>query len=128
MEAGARFNEASGSPDIPLDKSNADALHRCIRILGSDKTAAARVTMSAWARDFVRAGCWPLFRPDELPELFYPADADRAASLRELIAAARIAGRLPDLIGASHLAAWADCPKLPVDSPLRAWLPASMHE
>jgi hypothetical protein len=126
MESDMQSNEFSEFAGFPLDKTSADALLQCMRILGSKKTAAARVTMATWARDFIRVGRWPLFRANDLPELFYPGDACRAASMQELIATARVDGRLPELISPSHVAAWPECPKVPADSPLRAWLPSSM--
>jgi hypothetical protein len=121
---------------MSLPRDGADALRECARILARWISPAERATMALNVEARVKSGDWtPVFRLPHVAALFYPKDDRRAAELLVIMERAREAGTFPSALPASEqavtmsdLAAWIECPPVPADSPLRYWLPQSMHE
>jgi|GEM_PF-1923003 hypothetical protein len=119
---------------MSLSKESADAMRECIRILAPLYDAAKRKQMALNAESYIQKGKWiPAFTRKQIPPLFYPTNQAKADALRALMDEAIKAGELHVLESndgflPSHLAGWPDCPSVPLDSPLRFWLPESMHE
>lgn len=118
-----------------LPNDGADALRECARILAPLMSPAERATMARNIEGHIKSGEWtPVFRLPHVAALFYPKDDRRAAELLAIMERARETGAFPSTLplserGAtmSDLAAWVECPPVPADSPLRYWLPQTMH-
>lgn len=118
-----------------MPRDGADALRECARILARWLSPAERATMALNVEARIKSGDWtPVFRLPHVAALFYPEDDRRAAELLAIMERARETGAFPSALplserGAtmSDIAAWVECPPVPADSPLRYWLPQTMH-
>jgi hypothetical protein len=116
---------------MALPKEEEDALRQCLRILAPHYSAEKRRGMVEGIEGFIRRGKWPAWDLKDLARLFYPHDQKQEAHMESLMVTAMAAKELSgigDSFRASDLSAWADCPRVPKDSPLRFWLPECMHE
>lgn len=112
---------------MALSKEEADALRQCNHILHASRDSSSRQSIAYRTEDFIKKGRWPLYLLSEIARLFYPSDLSREKDMLSQLL--KEFGSRPGLpLSASDLAAWADCPPVPKDSPLRYWLPAFMHE
>ncbi len=105
----------------------------CLRILAPRWTPEDRRRAVRTTETYIQKGEWiPGWRVKDVALLFYPndptlelallANLNNAIQSKELI---NIAGG--DVLLASDLASWPDCPPVPADSPLRYWLPDWMQ-
>ncbi|MGE0801582.1 MAG: hypothetical protein AB7G13_22355 [Lautropia sp.] len=116
-----------------LPRAEVDAMRECVRILAADATPEMRAIMSRNAENYIAQGKWiPAFTLEHFAQLFYAADESRAREFLTVVRAAADSGELPcgtpGRVLASEVAAWAECPQVPQNSPLRLWLPTWMHE
>lgn len=105
----------------------------CLRILGPFYSASERAQMARMVDSFVaRNECIQCWTADDIARLFFPDDPVRSQQFFEQIEDALAKGDLKEQptggFLSSQLVAWPPCPKVPVDSPLRYWLPEFMHE
>jgi hypothetical protein len=116
---------------MTLPKEEADALRRCLALLAPLHSVDERRTMAfnIERRISGQGAALLAFKFTQLAFLCSPNDPELASKLVEQMQTAADAGKLVTRIppiekGAfiSDLAAWADCPPIPEQSPLRYWL------
>jgi hypothetical protein len=114
-----------------LTGEEARALRRCFAIIAPQIPPADRALASLKIEQQINGTqCDPRpYRFNQLGTLFYPNDAEKAATLAEQMAVAHARGDLVTTMPAGQrgafitdLAAWPDCPPVPPDSPLVCWL------
>lgn len=116
-----------------LTNESADAMRECLRILAPMMTPDERGNAALVVETYITEGKWvPTMALDHIAPLFYPRDPARAAKFHGDIVAAIASGELAlsilDRASVTELAAWPACPRVPLNSPLRFWLPAFMVE
>jgi hypothetical protein len=119
---------------VALSKESQDAFLQCLRILALRHSEDERRTQAHNVATYIQRGEWiSALRIKQIALLFYPTNPAREAEFllqmqkaieaKELLS---IPGK-PDGLLPCYLAAWPDCPPVPLDSPLRFWLPAWMQ-
>jgi len=118
----------------PPSEDVANAIRQFVRILSRDAHPDSKINLLRSAEKFIKDGRFPNIRPHQLAVLFYPNDKELADNFSDAINVALSKGELPYMSDAGGpmltrdcLIAWPDCPLVPLDSPLRFWLPDFMH-
>jgi hypothetical protein len=120
---------------MPLSKESEDAFLQCLRILAPlHQSEYERRTQAHNVATLIKRGEWiSALRIKHIALLFYPTnparEADFLLQMQKAIEAKDLLSlsEKPDGLLPCYLAAWPDCPPVPLDSPLRFWLPAWMH-
>lgn len=121
----------------PVSPEEARALRECAVILAPLHAPEERRQIALSIERLIQGQETSLvpFRFFQVAALFYPGDKGRAQSLEAKLHEALASGDLVTVLPhdqrgilLTELAAWPDCPAVPWDSPLRYWLPASLHE
>ena len=119
---------------MTLPKEQIDAMRECLQILSPLHAPTMRQKMALNTDSFIQKGTWfDAFELEHIPLLFYPSDSVKATAMLEAMENAYKSGELQGgerfkrRFTPSQLAAWADCPPVPANSPLRFWLPAFMQ-
>ena len=121
---------------MQLPTDCAEAMRQCVRILAKGATPAERRQIAANCETYINDGRFiPGITIDQFPLLFFPDDPQKALALRAAMDEAVQRGELPSnrsaagphVFLASEISAWPECPPVPANSPLRYWLPKSMH-
>lgn len=116
---------------MSVSEAEARAWRNCLSILAPLASPHERknMSMNVEAQINQTATGSLAIRFEHLGALFFPGDSSRAGDLANEMRSAAIQGELPTCIpdkqGAfiTDLAAWPGCPLIPVNSPLRYWLP-----
>lgn len=118
---------------MELSKDSADAFLQCLRILAPRMTPPQRANAVRNAETYIQQGKWiPTFKLADIALLFFPKDSVLEMAMLADMKRAIESEELVPLSGshkllASELAAWPGCPPVPLDSPLRYWLPDWMQ-
>ena len=115
---------------MTLSKESADAFRQCLRILAPRCTPEERRVQSRNVESYIAEGKWiPALLVEDIALLFYPHDLSLESAMLIKMKAAIETQEListpkkKDVLMASDLASWLDCPPVPHNSPLRYWLP-----
>lgn len=115
----------------PLPRVEADALRECLRILAGRYSPERMKQPALNVASCIECGRWPAFSALDIAMLFYPDDSKREGEFLEKIKRAIASGELHpwgDAFVREVLITWPACDPVPSNSPLRYWLPESMHE
>ena len=119
---------------MTLSKESADAFRQCLRILAPRCTPEERRVQSRNVESYIAEGKWiPALLVEDIALLFYPHDLSLESAMlikmKEAIETQELISTpmKKDVLMVSDLAAWPGCPPVPLDSPLRYWLPDWMH-
>lgn len=119
---------------MTLSKESADAFRQCLRILAPRCTPEERRVQSRNVESYIAEGKWiPALLVEDIALLFYPNDLSLESAMlikmKEAIETQKLISTpmKKDVLMASDLASWPDCPPVPNNSPLRFWLPDWMR-